>query len=101
VIGLYQEPGWETVTALFLPETTDLLFLRLTDNPSRTDKGRVADDTPRICRARTALLCVARLNKAAQHDKSAHKESFPPLALRERTLGLFCAAAFVPPISSS
>jgi hypothetical protein len=23
VIGLYQEPGWETGTALFLPETTD------------------------------------------------------------------------------
>ena len=21
MIGLYQEPGWETVTALFLPET--------------------------------------------------------------------------------
>lgn len=34
MIGLYQEPGWETVTALFLPETTDLLFLRLTGNPS-------------------------------------------------------------------
>jgi hypothetical protein len=30
-----------------LPETTDLLFLRLTDNPSRTDKGRVADNPPR------------------------------------------------------
>ena len=29
MIGLYQEPGWETVTALFLPETTDSLFLRL------------------------------------------------------------------------
>ena len=38
MIGLYQEPGWETVTALFLPETTDSLFLRLrpslTGNPS-------------------------------------------------------------------
>jgi hypothetical protein len=29
VIGLYQEPGWETVTELFLPETTDSLILRL------------------------------------------------------------------------
>jgi hypothetical protein len=29
VIGPYQEPGWETVTALFSPETTDSLFLRL------------------------------------------------------------------------
>jgi hypothetical protein len=29
VIGLYPEAGWETVTALFLPETTDSLFLRL------------------------------------------------------------------------
>jgi hypothetical protein len=29
VIGLSQEPGWETVTVLFLPETTDSLFLRL------------------------------------------------------------------------
>jgi hypothetical protein len=29
VIGLYQEPGLETVTALFLPVTTDSLFLRL------------------------------------------------------------------------
>ena len=26
-LGLYQEPGGETVTALFLPETTDSLFL--------------------------------------------------------------------------
>jgi hypothetical protein len=29
VIGLYPEAGWETVTALVLPETTDSLFLRL------------------------------------------------------------------------
>jgi hypothetical protein len=33
VIGLCQEPGWETVTALFLPETTDSLFLRSFHNP--------------------------------------------------------------------
>ena len=26
MIGLYQEPGWKTVTALLLPETTDSLF---------------------------------------------------------------------------
>ena len=44
MIGLYQEPGWETVTALFLRETTDLLFLRLTGNPSIIGKGRVADN---------------------------------------------------------
>jgi hypothetical protein len=32
VIGLYQEPGREAVTALFFPETTDSLFLRLRTN---------------------------------------------------------------------
>ena len=37
MIGLYQEPGWETVTALFLPETTDSLFLRL--RPSHGPTG--------------------------------------------------------------
>jgi hypothetical protein len=46
VIGLYQEPGWETVTVLFLTETTDSLFLRL--RPSHGQAGsypkvRVAD----------------------------------------------------------
>jgi hypothetical protein len=48
VIGLYQEPGWKTVTVLFLPETTDSLFLRL--RPSHGQAGsypkvRVADIT--------------------------------------------------------
>jgi hypothetical protein len=40
VIGLYQEPGWETVTVLFLPETTDSLFLRL--RPSHGHKNNTS-----------------------------------------------------------
>jgi hypothetical protein len=44
VIGLYQEPGGETVTALYLPETTDSLFLRLRPShglllPNRVKEG--------------------------------------------------------------
>jgi hypothetical protein len=35
VIGLYQEPSWETITALFLPETADSLFLRLRPSHGR------------------------------------------------------------------
>jgi hypothetical protein len=35
VIGLYQEPDWETVTVLFLAETTDSLFLRLRPSHER------------------------------------------------------------------
>jgi hypothetical protein len=54
VIGLYQEPGWETVTALFLPETTDSLFLRLRASHEQTflspetGKGRLSDKPDRI-----------------------------------------------------
>ena len=36
MIGLYPEAGWETVTALFLAETSDLLFLRLRPNEGPT-----------------------------------------------------------------
>jgi hypothetical protein len=39
VIGLYQEPGWEIVTALFLPETTDSLFLRLRPTNQQVSLG--------------------------------------------------------------
>lgn len=36
MIGLYPEAGWETVTALFLPETRDSSFLRLRPSHGQT-----------------------------------------------------------------
>jgi hypothetical protein len=57
VIGLYPEAGWETVTALFLPETTDSLFLRLRPSDGQPfhnpGEGRFADDSPK-----TSLVAV-------------------------------------------
>ena len=51
MIGLYQELGWETVTALFLPETTDSLFLPLRPShgqPGSNPKVRLADNSSRV-----------------------------------------------------
>ena len=68
MIGLYQEPAWETVTALFLPETTDSLFLRLRPShgrlfPNPRDE-RVADDPPAIRKRYGA--CIAGYDAARQ-----------------------------------
>jgi hypothetical protein len=51
VISLYPEAGWETVTALVLPETTDSLFLRL--RPSHGLSGSYSSSW----RTRSALGC--------------------------------------------
>jgi hypothetical protein len=47
VIGRYQEPGWETVTALFLPETADSLFLQCVhlQGPFSLEGGKVPTGT--------------------------------------------------------
>jgi hypothetical protein len=48
VIGLYHEPGWENVTALFLPETTDSLFLRLRRSHGLLFRNRLREALPII-----------------------------------------------------
>jgi hypothetical protein len=48
VIGLYQEPGWETETALFLLETTDSLFLRWRPSHGGSGSNRITYGLPTI-----------------------------------------------------
>lgn len=45
-MGLCQEPGWETVIALFLPETTDSSRQLLASTGGQLDAANLEPDVP-------------------------------------------------------
>jgi hypothetical protein len=55
-LGLYQEPGGETVTALFLPETTDSLFLRPSHGQPFRKSGKMNCPESSCLRRKETLL---------------------------------------------
>ncbi len=67
MIGLYPEAGWETVTALFLPETTDSLFLRL----------RPSENTPRARQRERLVACGPTMSDDWQRKHRKHCKAHP------------------------